>query len=186
MEDEKIIQLFFDRSEDAIHKTAEKYGSRLRAISQGITSDNETAKECENDTYMEAWNRIPPSNPKDYYFSFLARIIRCLSIDRCRKNTSLKRSGIVAELNEELENCIPSVSDVSDDIEAKLLWESISKFLFTLPDEKQVMFMRRYFYLDSISEIARRMSISESKVKTSLFRLRNDLKEYLIKGGYTI
>lgn len=186
MEDTKIVELFFKRDENAVNQTSEKYGSRLRTIAYSITRDKTVSEECENDTYLEAWNRIPPSDPSDYLYSFLARIIRCLSIDRCRNNTRLKRSATVVELTEELEKYIPSVNDVADDVERIQLGEEISKFIYTLSDEKQVMFVRRYYYLDSISEIARRLSIGESKVKTSLFRIRNDLKEYLVGEGYTI
>lgn len=186
MEDDKIVQLYLNRDESSIRQTAEKYGSRLRAISFGITGDKETSEECENDTYLEAWNRIPPSEPKDYFYTFLARITRTLSIDRCRERTRLKRTGHVVELSDELETCIPAVNDIADDAEARLLGEEISRFLHTLSDEKQVMFMRRYFYMDSISEIAAGLAIGESKVKTSLFRIRNDLREHLIKEGYTL
>lgn len=186
MEDDKIIQLYLNRDESAIRQTAEKYGSRLRAISYGITNDRETAEECENDTYLETWHRIPPNEPKDYFYAFLARITRFISIDRCRERASLKRDRYIVEFTDELEMCIPSVNDVEDDADAKLLGEAISRFLYTLPDEKQVMFMRRYFFLDNVSEIAKRLSISESKVKTSLFRIRNGLREYLIREGYTL
>lgn len=186
MEDEKIVQLYMNRDEKAIRLTAEKYGFRLRAISYGITGDSETSEECENDTYLETWNRVPPSEPKEYFYTFLARITRFFSIDRCRERTSLKRKGHVVEFTDELEMCIPSLNNVEDDTEAKLLGEAISHFLYTLSDEKQVMFMRRYFYLDTVSDIAKRLSISESKVKTSLFRIRNDLRDYLTKEGYTL
>ena len=186
MEDNKIVQLYLDRDENAIRQTAEKYGSRLRSVSYSITRDRETSEECENDTYLEAWNRIPPSEPRDYLYAFLTRIIRTCSIDRCRERTRLKRSSIVIELTEELENCIPAVNDVADDVEAKLLGEEISRYLYTLTDDKQVIFVRRYFYLDTVSEIAKCLSISDSKVKTTLFRIRNELREHLTTEGYTI
>lgn len=186
MEDNIIVQLFLDRDENAISQTAEKYGSRLRAVSYSITRDIETAEECENDTYLEAWNRIPPSEPRYYLYAFLTRIIRTCSIDRCRERSRLKRNGVIIELTEELENCIPAVNDVADDVEAKLLGEAISRYLYALSDEKQVIFVRRYFYLDTVSEIAKRLSISNSKVKTTLFRIRNNLREHLIAEGYTL
>ena len=103
-----------------------------------------------------------------------------------RKRTRLKRNGVIIELTEELENCIPAVNDVADDVEAKLLGEVISRYLYALSDEKQVIFVRRYFYLDTVSEIAKRLSISNSKVKTTLFRIRNNLREHLIAEGYTL
>lgn len=185
MEDEKIVQMFLRRDGEAIQQTSEKYGAQLRALSFGITADKQTAEECENDTYLEAWNAIPPSEPKTYFYAFLARITRHISIDRCRERKSLKRDGHVVELSDELAACMPASDGVESTVDAKMLGEAISSFLLTLSDEKQVIFMRRYFYLDSIAEISTRLSISESKVKTTLFRIRGSLREHLIKEGYT-
>ena len=184
VDDDEIVELFLKKDESAIIHTAEKYGCRLRSISQRITADILTAEECENDTYMETWKRIPPSNPKDYFFAFLARIIRTISIDRYRKETSLKRNCNIVELSKELDNCIPAIDSVESEIEAKLLGEMVSRFLYTLSDEKQIMFVRRYFYMESIAEIAKHLSITESKVKTSLFRVRGKLKIYLEKEEF--
>ncbi|MCI6653747.1 MAG: sigma-70 family RNA polymerase sigma factor [Clostridium sp.] len=184
MEDEKIVQLYFNRDENAIKCTADKYSSKLCNISYRIVRDTCTVQECENDTYMETWKRIPPSNPKDYFFAFLARIIRTISIDRYRKETSLKRNCNIVELSKELDNCIPAIDSVESEIEAKLLGEMVSRFLYTLSDEKQIMFVRRYFYMESIAEIAKHLSITESKVKTSLFRVRGKLKIYLDKEEF--
>ena len=186
MEDEKIVQLYLERDETAIRHTAEKYGLRLRFLSFGITSDRQTSEECENDTYFEAWKRIPPNEPREYFYAFLARITRHLSVDRCRERTSLKHSGYIVELTEELEMCLPASDDIDSVMDAKMLGEAINRFLLTLSQEKRVIFMRRYFFLDTVSAIAKRCSVSESKVKTSLFRIRKDLKDYLIKEGYTL
>lgn len=185
MEDEKIVQMYTERDEGAIKRTTEKYGARLRQLSFGITSNRETAEECENDTYMETWSRIPPAEPKTYFYAFLARITRSISIDRCRQRSSLKRNGLIVELSQELETCLPAADNVEDALDEKLLGEAVSRFLRTLPDEKQVIFVRRYFYLDSISEISKRLSYGESKVKMTLLRTRNELREYLKKEGYT-
>lgn len=186
MEDHKIVRLFLERDEAAIRFTSEKYGNRLRMLALGITSDMQTSEECENDTYLEAWNRIPPHEPKTYLFAFLARIIRHISIDRCRERTSLKRNGYVIELTQELEMCLPASDDVDSTMDAKMLGEAISRFLWTLSREKRVVFMRRYFYLNTVSEISTQLSIGDSKVKTMLFRIRNDLRDYLNKEGYTL
>lgn len=118
------------------------------------------------------------------FFAFLARIIRTISIDRYRKETSLKRNCNIVELSKELDNCIPAIDSVESEIEAKLLGEMVSRFLYTLSDEKQIMFVRRYFYMESIAEIAKHLSITESKVKTSLFRVRGKLKIYLEKEEF--
>ena len=186
MEDERIIRLYFLRDESALEHTAEKYGAKLRSVSFGITSDEQTAEECENDTYLKAWNSIPPNEPNTYFYPFLARITRHISIDRCRERKSLKRDTHIVELTNELAACLPASDGVESKIDAKMLGEAISRYLLTLSDEKQVIFMRRYFYLDSIAEISSRLSISESKVKTTLFRIRSSLREYLIKEGYSI
>lgn len=95
MNDAKIVELYLKREESAIRQTAEKYGRRLRSLSCGIVGDLSTAEECENDTYMEAWNSIPPHEPKKYLYAFLARIIRHISIDRCRSRSRLKRSAFL-------------------------------------------------------------------------------------------
>lgn len=186
MEDEKIVRLFFERDEKAVSETASKYGARLRALSFGITGDARTAEECENDTYLEAWNRIPPAEPDTYLYPFLARIARHLSIDRCRERAALKRDVVLVELSEELALCLPSGEDAADTVDAKLLGEAVSRFLRTLPAEKRVIFVRRYFYLDPVAEIAKRCGAGESKVKTTLFRIRTSLREYLAKEGYTV
>lgn len=186
MEDNNIVQLYFKRDENAIAITSEKYGAKLRRISYNITLDHQTSEECENDTYLEAWKRIPPAEPKDYLFAFLIRIIRHISIDVCRKKCALKRDAYIVSLSEELENCIPAMNGVEDMLYEKYTGKLISEFLHTISQEKRVMFMRRYFYLDSISDIAKRMNISESKVKTTIFRVRNNLRVYLEKEGFSL
>ncbi len=186
MEDTKIVELYLQRSEMAIAQTAAQYGSRLRSLSYGIVQDHETAEECENDTYLEAWNSIPPNAPHSYFFAFLARIIRHISIDRCRYQQRLCRSAYVQELSTELQACVPGGHDPAEKMEAKVLGQAISAFLRTLPVEARKVFIRRYWYMDSVSEIAKRFCISQSKVKSMLFRSRNTLRIYLKKEGYTL
>lgn len=186
MDDEKIVQLFLNRDENAIKYSAEKYGNRLRALCCGITADMQTAEECENDTYLKAWNLIPPNEPQTYLYAFLARIARHISIDRCRERASLKRDAIITELNTEIEMCLPAADDIEAAVSERELAKAISSFLNTVSQEKRVIFVRRYFYLDSISEISKRFAVTESKVKSSLYRTRNELREYLIKEGYTL
>ena len=185
MEDEKIVQLYWNRDENAIRFSAEKYGSRLRALSLGITSDVQTSEECENDTYWQAWKLIPPNEPKTFLYAFLARITRHISIDRCRERASLKRDGYLAELSEEMEMCLPASESAESRLDAEELGKAISRYLYTVSQEKRVIFVRRYFYLDPIAEISRRCGVTESRVKSSLFRTRRDLREFLIKEGYT-
>ncbi len=186
MEDKEIIRLYFERNEDAVRLTRDKYGKKLRSIAFGITEDAGAAEECENDTYLEAWERIPPNEPVNWFFAYLAKIVRHISIDRIRKQASLKRQVYLSELSDELLNVIPAVDDVEHALEAKELSEAINRFLGSLPDEKRILFVRRYFFLDTIAEIGKRMNISESKVKTTLFRIRSELRRTLKEEGYTV
>ncbi len=186
MEDVKIIELYFERNEDAILYTSEKYGRRLFNISKGIVQDNETAEECENDTYSAAWNCIPPKEPKEHFFAFLAKIIRNISINFCRKQHTLKRSAYICELSSEMEECIPAPDNCQCRIDDIAFAEAINGFLSTLSSEKRSMFLRRYWYLDSVSDIAENFGFTESKVKSSLYRIREELRKYLIKEGYSL
>lgn len=186
MEDEKIVQLYLNRDESAIQFSSEKYGDRLRALSLGITQDFSTSEECENDTYLQAWNRIPPNEPRTYFYAFLARINRHIAIDRCRERASLKRSAYLVELSEEMLSALPASDDPENIVAAQALGKAISDYLQTISQEKRVIFVRRYFYLDSIAQISKRYTMTESKVKSSLFRTRNDLRAYLMKEGYTL
>lgn len=186
MDDNKIINLYLRRDETAVKQTSEKFGDRLRALAYGIVKDHQTAEECENDTYLKAWNSIPPHEPREYLYAFLARITRHISLDCCRKRSRLKRSAYISELSAEMEQCIPAPDDMECRIDDIVLGQAINKFLGTLSEEKRNVFIRRYWYLDSISDIARRFSLSESKVKTMLFRSRNRLRDYLEKEGYIL
>ena len=186
MDDAKIVELYLQRDENAIAYTAEKYGKRLQNLSLGIVGDRETAEECENDTYSEAWCSIPPSEPKTYFYAFLCRIVRHISLDRCRQRQALKRKAYISELSIELENCIPSPDDCEQRIDNMAFAEMLNRFLGSLSADKRRIFVRRYFFLDRIEDIAKRYSVSESKVKTTLLRTRNELKKYLIKEGYLL
>ncbi len=186
MEDKKIIELYWQRDETAVEETAAKYGRRLKSISYGITEDRQTAEECENDTYMKAWNSMPPQSPVEYLFVYLARIIRHISIDACRTRNRLKRSALITELTAEMEECIPAPNDTACQMEYKELGEAISRYLRTLSEEKQMIFIRRYWYLDSVASISGRLGIGHSKVKMTLLRCRNELREYLLQEGYDL
>jgi RNA polymerase sigma-70 factor (ECF subfamily) len=186
MDDNVIVNLYLQRDETAIKQTTEKYGSRLRSLAFGIVGDKQTAEECENDTYMEAWNTIPPHEPRSYLYAFLARITRHISLNRCRDYSRLKRSAFISELSAEMEQCIPASDDVACRIDDMVLGETINQFLSTLNKEKRDIFVRRYWYLDSIAAISNRFALSESKVKTTLHRCRKQLRERLEKEGYTL
>lgn len=186
MDDNRIVELYLLRDETAIKQTTEKYGSRLRSLACGIVNDQQTAEECENDTYMEAWDTIPPHEPRSYLYAFLARIIRHLSLNCCRDRSRLKRSAFICELSAEMEQCIPAPDDVQCRIEDKVFADAINEFLSRLDEEKRNIFVRRYWYLDSIASISEHFALSQSKIKTTLFRCRNELREYLEKEGYSI
>ena len=186
LDDNQIIELYLLRDEEAIRRTTEKYGSRLHSLAYGIVRDRQTAEECENDTYMEAWNTIPPHEPGSYFYAFLARIIRHISLNCCRDRSRLKRTAFICELSAEMEQCIPAPDDVSCRIDDMALRDAINGFLGKLDAEKRNIFIRRYWYLDSIADISTRFALSDSKVKTTLFRCRNRLREYLEKEGYTL
>lgn len=186
LEDDEIVQLYLRRSESAIEYTCEKYGSRLRALAQGIVNDLPTAQECENDTYWEAWNSIPPHKPTQYLYAFLARITRHIALNRCREHSRLKRRALICELSAEMEQCIPTPDNTQCRIDDMVLSEAINEFLGTLSEEKRNVFVRRYWYLDSIADVSKRFALSESKVKTMLFRIRTQLREYLEREAFML
>lgn len=186
MDDDRIVALYLSRDETAIRQTADKFGARLRSLSYGITGDAQTAEECENDTYLEAWNAIPPHEPGSYLYAFLARITRHISLDCCRARSRLKRGALLCELSAELEQCIPAPDDAACRLEEQTLREAINGFLAGLDGEKRNIFVRRYWYLDSVALIAKRYGLSESKVKTTLFRCRERLRKHLEQEGYEL
>lgn len=186
MEDDKIVDLYLNRDQQAIPETTAKYGQRIREFSYGIVCNNETAEECESDTYLEAWNRIPPNEPRTYFYAYLLRIARHISLNRCRENRALKRFAYISELSSEMEACIPGPDDLQCRLEEKELADAINGFLSTLVSKKRSIFLRRYFFGDDLKEISKRFGIKQNTAKTILFRCRNQLREYLIKEGYDL
>ncbi len=186
MEDGDIVELFLSRDESALRHTSEKYGKRLRRLSYGIVRDAQTAEECENDTYVKAWNAIPPHSPKDHLYAFLARITRNVSLNRCRDSSRLKRSVHICELSAEMEQCIPVPDDCQCRLDDMAFADMMNSFLASLTPECRRIFVRSYWYLDSVADISKRFALSESKVKTTLYRCRNKLREHLKKEDHTI
>lgn len=184
MEDLKIIELFFERKECAIIETERKYGRYLSKIAYNILFDTEDSEECVNDTYMKTWNIIPPQKPK-VLRTFLGKITRRLAIDIFRRKHAEKRgkSEYILSLSE-LDECIPDNFSPEKESEQKDLSESINRFLSSLSKENRDIFVCRYFYSDSIKDIASFFQSSESKIKSSLFRSRKTLKEHLEKEGF--
>lgn len=181
MEDNKLINLYWNRNEKAISETDKKYGNYCRKISYNILYNIEDSEECVNDTYLNAWNAIPDDRP-EIFSAYLAKITRNLSINLYnRKRTKKRGSGEVEVVLNELENIIPDKNNVEKEIESKLITEKLNEFLWSLKKEHRIIFVRRYWYVDSIVEISKRMLISESKIKSILFRTRIKLKDYLEK-----
>lgn len=184
MTDYEIVKLYFDRSERAIVETDLAYGRYCRYISFEILRDNEDCEEIVNDTYLKTWESIPPQNPPSLK-NFLGKIVRHLSINRLERNNAQKRGGGQLELVlEELQGCIPSTDDGEED--SQRIREVINSFLRSLPKDKRRIFIRRYWYMSPISEIADELEVSEGKVKMILSRLRRELRKTLEKEGVTL
>lgn len=183
MDDRSIVMLFLERNEQGLHEAKTKYGSYCRSIAYGVLRDWQDAEECESDTYLAAWNVIPPQQPT-LLAAFLGRITRNLSLKKLRTNTAAKRGGNAAILSlEELSDCIPAGKSFEEDLQTRELADSISIFLRALPETQRKVFVLRYWYCDTVREIAGRFGFTQSKVKMMLLRTRADLREYLIKEG---
>ena len=181
MEDAKILDLYFARDEDAIRETDTAYGKRLHTLAKNILQNREDAEESVSDTYMKAWENIPPTKPT-FFYAYLAKICRFLAMGKLDWNNAAKRKAEVVELSDEMENCIPDLSREMQ-IQSQELGALLSEFLGTLSLENRQIFMRRYWYAESIAEIAQRFHLGESNVKTKLMRTRNALRSFLEKEG---
>ncbi|MGN0687859.1 MAG: RNA polymerase sigma factor [Oscillospiraceae bacterium] len=185
MNDEDIVQLYWDRDESALRETELKYQNYLMKIAVNILYDKEDSREAVNDTYLKAWNAMPPHKPNALAV-FLGRITRQLSIDRWRTKTREKRGGSEYALSlDELEDCV-SGGAPEDSFEVKRLSQAIGAYLRTLNDSKRNVFVWRYYFCESIKEISERSGESESKIKSMLYRTREGLKQYLEKEGYSV
>ncbi len=178
MEDNEIIELFWQRSQRAIAETDQKYGGRLQTLSMNILHDRQDAEECVNDTYHATWNTLPPERP-NYFFAYLAKLARNFSFGKYDYYHAQKRCVTVVELSDEIENCIPAPNDLEQKLDSKEIGRIISTFLYEQSSEMRAVFVRRYWYMDPIKDIAEMFQISESKVKSILFRMRNKLREHL-------
>lgn len=184
MDDREILDLFWARDERAIEMTQRAHGGKLNRLAVGILRTEEDAEECVSDTYWKAWETIPPQRP-NYFFAYLAKICRFLCFGRLDWQNAQKRSADVVSLTEEMELCIPDCSR-DRQLESRELGRLLTKFLDTLPKESRVIFLRRYWYAQSVREIAIGCGVSESKVKTQLHRTRNKLRGYLEKEGIAV
>lgn len=184
MEDSKIIELFFARNEDAIRHTDDTYGRKLFMLADNIVKDHQDAEESVSDTYLKAWNTIPPQKPR-HFFAYLAKICRNFALGRLDWKNAAKRKAEVVSLTDEMELCIPDDSRTAQ-MEGRELGRILDAFLRTLSPENRMVFMRRYWYVDTVAEIAVRYGISESAVQMRLNRTRAKLCTYLEKEGIRV
>jgi RNA polymerase sigma-70 factor (ECF subfamily) len=182
MDDREIINLFFERSEQAIIELSKKYGGVCRKISQNILNNSLDAEECVNDAYLGAWNSIPPKEPNPL-LTYVCRIVRNLSIKKYHSNAAMKRNSYYDIALDELEDCIGDTNTVESDYSAQELAEMINHFLDTLDKDSRVMFVRRYWFSDPLPEIAAIFNISNHNASVRLFRTREKLHKYLEKEG---
>lgn len=184
MQDEQIVALYFDRNESAIDQTQRKYGRYLERIAFNILADREDSLESVNDTYLAAWDSIPPHKPQ-ILSTYLGKLTRRISIDLLRRRTVQKRApGQYALSLEELDGCLSGGDTTAESVETQLLADAIAAYLRTLGQEARNVFIARYYYLDSVKQIAGYCHISESKVKILLYRTRQGLWEHLQKEGF--
>jgi len=184
VEDSLIIELYWQRSADAIRETDSKYGAYCFAISDNILHSKEDSEECVNDTYLAAWNAIPPHKPAKLRM-FLAKITRNLSFNRFNARSAQKRGGVETVLVlDELAECLAAETVVESEYETKELGQCIRMFVRTLPERDGNVFVRRYFFTESVAEIAARYGLTENNVMVILSRTRKKLKAHLIKEGF--
>lgn len=184
MNDSQIIDLFFKRDELAIKESSKKYGAYCFSVANAVLADNNDSEECVNSAWLKAWNSIPPQKP-DVLKMYFAKLTRNLAISAYRKKCAQKRDKNEFELSvEELKECVATKEGIEENIDKKQLGRAINEFLKTLSSRDCSVFLRRYFYSDSIKSISERYSLSESNTLSILFRTRKKLKEYLVKEDF--
>lgn len=186
MEDSDIIELFWQRDQQAVSEAEAKYGGYCRTIAGRILPSPQDAEECVNDALYRAWQSIPPQRPGSLP-AFLGRLTRNLSLDRWRHSSARKRGGGQAELAlSELEECVPAPGGVEEALEERLLTDCLERFARSLPNTERRVFLQRYWYLCPVKEVAAQNAMSVSKAASMLFRLRKSLKKFLEKEGITV
>ncbi len=182
MNDERIIELFFERSEQAINELDGKYGKVFHSVSYNILGNRSDAEECVNDAYLGAWNAIPPAKPNPL-LAFVCKIVRNISLKRYKQNIAAKRNSSYDVAMEELEDCLSSSTTIEDEIAEQELTGIIESFLDSLSKENRVIFLRRYWFSDTYADIAKQVGLTEKNVSVRLTRLRKELREYLSERG---
>ena len=184
MEDAKIIDLYFARNEDAICQTDAAYGRKLFSLADRILQNVQDSEESVSDTYIKVWETIPPTRPT-YFYAYLAKICRHFALGKLDWRAAAKRKAEIVSLTDEMALCIPDQRKEAE-MSAKEIGRALNGFLEDLSQESRVIFLRRYWFCDSIAQIAERYGISESKVKMRLHRTRIQLADYLNKEGITV
>lgn len=186
MEDEEILDLYYSRNETAIIETNSKYGSYCYSIANNILQSHENSEECVNDTWLKAWNSIPPNRPT-FFSAFLAKITRHLAINKFKYEMAIKRGGSVTVVAiNELEECISGTYDITSSLDFKELENSLNTFLASLPVRDGNIFICRYFFVMEITEIANKYMLKDNTVSAILSRTRKKLKKHLEKEGYAL
>ena len=186
MEDLAIIELFWARDEQAILETERKYGKYLLKLSGNVLQDAQDREECLSDTYMAAWDTIPPQRPQSLC-AYLTSLLRRISIDRLRRNTAQKRGGTEYNISlSELAGCVAGGPGPEDSLEKKRLAQAINAFVRELSQQERSLFVGRYFFMDRLKDVASYCGMRESKAKSMLFRIRCRLREYLEKEGFAL
>ena len=185
MKDAQIIDLYWQRNEQAINASNDQYGSFCKRVAMNILNNNEDSEECVNDTWHKAWDNIPPQKPNSLA-AFFGRITRNLSLSRFRANRAKKRYDGITMLLSELEDCIPAKCSIEQEIEGKQLAEIISDWLALLPKDDRVLFMRRYWFGDALKELAKESGTNQNQLAQRMFRLRSSLKDTLEKEGILV
>lgn len=185
MDDERIIRLFFERSEVAIDELSRKYGALFRHVAGNILTDPRDTEECLNDAYLAVWNKIPPEKP-DPLSAYVCRVVRNLAVKRYRRNTAGKRNGTLDVSLEEIEGCFPSSASMERELEAKEIAFHLNAFLDGLDRKSRILFVRRYFFSDPVEDLAALFGVTPHVVSARLYRLRKRLKKHLEKEGVSL
>ena len=184
MKDLEIVELYFERNEEAIEKTSEKYGAYCRTVAENILKNPEDSEECLNTALLRLWNSVPPEKPENLKI-FLAKITRNLAVNKLKMNLAEKRGGKNEVFAfEELSECVPAKNSVEEGFDAAELEKSINRFAKNLPEKERNIFIRRYFFFESPKEIGGRYAFSENRVSVILHRIRKKLRKHLEKEGF--
>lgn len=185
IDDESIIELFFDRSEKALEELDIKYGKLCHKLSHNILNNHQDAEECVNDAYLGVWNAIPPAKP-DPLRAYICKVVRNISFKLYYRKAAEKRNSVCDVAIWELEDYLPAPNTVEAEMETRELTLMIESFLDTLSDENSVIFLRRYWFFDTYAEIAERTGISEKSISMRLVRIRKQMKQYLLERGVCV